>query len=437
MHMRLRDPRIYGKLDVYLACRSVGFDIVALIYSPTSTFFKYSESVFNILSYRFKKSSKDKPIAMLYDLNIAWSPTTPALELEHTLRFAKNLGYDVVALNHQITNTSIPNQPNPITNPIPQLTPPHSSFPGGATLPSSKPGTVTNLSTTAASSSITTTSSSSRLPTVLRRATITITDPATTNYRLADFTRSYDLVALRPTNEKAFSWACLSTTEAPALISLDLTTFLGYHIHHRTAMAAVHRGSRFEICYSQVLGGSLVGSGGGLDARARSNFIGNVLSLVRATKGRGIIVSSEAKSALGLRGPADVVNLLAVWGLGPEKGTEAMGVGARAVVVNEGVRRRGFRGVVDILRPAEGGENLVQKEDGEGDGKSNGKKKQQQQQKGNKQQLQGKNQTQNQQKNQKRKNGDADGSGIGGAVDGGAQGKRQTKKMRKEGAKGS
>ncbi|KAM7194284.1 RNase P subunit p30 domain containing protein [Naviculisporaceae sp. PSN 640] len=364
---------------------------------------------------------------MLYDLNIAWSPTTPAHELEQTLRFAKNLGYDVVALNHQISNGSIPNLPNQIINPIPQLTPPHSSFPGGASLPSvsTKPGTVTNLSTTAASSSITTSSSSASLPTVLRRATIIINDPATTNYRVADFTRAYDLVALRPTNEKAFSWACLQVTEVPAIISLDFTTFLGYHIHHRTAMAAVHRGSRFEICYSQVLGG--------VDSRARSSFIGNVLSLVRATKGRGIIVSSEARNALGLRGPADVVNLLAVWGLGPEKGTEAMGVGARAVVVNEGVRRRGFRGVVDILKTAEGGENLAPDDDGEQDGTGNGKgagknQGKQQQQKGNKQQQQGKNQ------NQKRKNGDADGTGIGGAADG--MSKRQAKKMRKEGAKG-
>ncbi|KAK3355126.1 RNase P subunit p30-domain-containing protein [Neurospora tetraspora] len=336
---------------------------------------------------------------MLYDLNIAWSPTTLVSELERTLKFAKNLGYDVVALNQTITG-NIPTQPHPISNPIPQLTPPHPSFP--AVPPSS---------------------SSSSLPTVLRRVTLTVTDPSTTNYRLADFARSYDLLALRPTNDKAFSWACLSTTEPPAIISLDLTQFLGFHIHHRTAMAAVHRGTRFEICYSQAFS-----SGNTVDAqRARSNFIGNVLGLLRATKGRGIIVSSEAKSALGLRGPADVVNLLAVWGLGPEKGTEALGTGPRAVVVNEGVKRRGFRGVVDIVQAAPGGKVRSEEEDGAEGGEKlskNQRKLQQKQQQGQKQQQQqGQKQGGQQGRGQKRKSEES----SGGGTDGGGQQKKQAK----------
>ncbi|KAL0474622.1 RNase P subunit p30 domain-containing protein [Neurospora intermedia] len=359
---------------------------------------------------------------MLYDLNIAWSPTTSASELERMLKFAKNLGYDVVALNQTITG-NIPTQPHPISNPIPQLTHPHPSFPGGGSSTSvtsiaTARTKTTNLSTTA--SSAVPPSSSSPLPTVLRRVTLTVTDPSTTNYRLVDFARSYDLLALRPTNDKAFSWACLSTTEPPAIISLDLTQFLGFHIHHRTAMAAVHRGTRFEICYSQAFL-----SGNTVDAqRARSNFIGNVLGLLRATKGRGIIVSSEAKSALGLRGPADVVNLLAVWGLGPEKGTEALGTIPRAVVVNEGVKRRGFRGVVDIVQTAPGGKVRSEEEEGgaEGDAKLSKKQrklpqKQQQGQKQQQQQQQGQKQGGQQGQGQKRKNGEG----------GGGQQKKQAK----------
>ncbi|KAK0746396.1 RNase P subunit p30-domain-containing protein [Schizothecium vesticola] len=310
---------------------------------------------------------------MLYDLNIAWSPSTPAADLDRTLRFAKNLGYDVVALNHALTG-AIPNAPSPIANPIPHLNPPASPSPS--------------------------------LPTLLRRVTITITDPATTNYRLLDFARAYNLLALRPTSEKAFAWACSGTTEPPALISLDLTSFLGFHIHHRTAMAAVHRGTRFEVCYGQAVAA-------GVDARQRANFIGNVLSLLRATKGRGIVVSSEARGALTLRAPADVVNLMAVWGLGPERGTEALGAGARAVVVNEGIKRRGFRGVVDIVRTAEEDEGAAEarREEAERgrEGKAEGKKKQGQGQ------------------GQKRKN-----EGGGGA-EGAAMSKRQAKKMKKDG----
>ncbi|KAK4153230.1 RNase P subunit p30-domain-containing protein [Chaetomidium leptoderma] len=329
---------------------------------------------------------------MLYDLNIAWSPGTPAAELERTLKFAKNLGYDVVALNHIISDAAIPTQPTPITNPIPQLTPPHPSY------PSSSSSSTTNLSTTAPSSLPPPTTN--QLPTTLRRATLTITDPATTNYRLADHARAYDLVALRPTSDKSFSWACLSTTDPPALVSLDLASHLGWHVHHRTAMAAVQRGVRFEVCYSQAFGGGGVGDSGN---RQRVNFIGNVQSLLRATKGRGVIISSEARGVLGLRAPADVVNLMAVWGLGPEKGFAALGEGARAVVVNEGIKRRGFRGVVDV------------EEEG-GNGNKGKKQKQQKQQQG-----------------QKRKNGD--GAVAGAGAGGGQQGemsKRQAKKMKKE-----
>ncbi|KAK3309694.1 RNase P subunit p30-domain-containing protein [Chaetomium strumarium] len=375
---------------------------------------------------------------MLYDLNIAWSPGTSTAELERTLKFAKYLGYDVVALNH-IISAPIPTQPTPITNPIPQLTPPHPSYPGGACrtttttrTTSSSTTTTTNLSTTApsalpptskgAGSSLSSSStSSSLLPTTLRRATLVITDPSTINYRLSDYARAYDLLALRPTSDKSFSWACLSTSEAPALVSLDLASHLGWHVHHRTAMAAVQRGVRFEICYAQALGGgggNGNGSAGGPEAaRRRANFIGNVQALLRATKGRGIVLSSEARGALGLRGPADVVNLLAVWGLGPEKGFAALGEGARAVVVNEGIRRRGFRGVVDIVKTAEGGD-VGGRGDGEEEGDGEGVKATK---KNNKQQQQ-----QQQQQGQKRKNGD-----------GGQQGglsKKQAKKMRKEAA---
>lgn len=81
----------------------------------------------------------------------------------------------------------------------------------------------------------------------------------------------------------------------------------------------------------------------------------NCQALVRATRGRGLIVSSEAERALGVRAPADVINLLAVWGLGTEKAVAAMGEHCRSVVANEKIARTGYRGIVDVV---EGGERL-------------------------------------------------------------------------------
>lgn len=151
-------------------------------------------------------------------------------------------------------------------------------------------------------------------------------------------------------------------------------------------MAAVSRGVRFEICYAQALAA---------DPHGRARFISNVTGLIRATRGRGIILSSEAKSALGLRAPADVVNLFTVWGLGNEKGMEGLGSVPRGVVVNEGIKRSGFRGVIDIVQVAE----KVDKQDGKGGARNSAPEKD---------------------KNQKRKPGE----------DGPAVGKRQAKKLK-------
>lgn len=82
---------------------------------------------------------------------------------------------------------------------------------------------------------------------------------------------------------------------------------------------------------------------------ARQNLIGNATALIRATRGKGIVVSSEAYRALACRGPYDVINLAAVWGLGQEKGHESIDKQARAVVVQALMKRRSFRGVVDVV----------------------------------------------------------------------------------------
>ncbi|KAJ1327753.1 ribonuclease P/MRP protein subunit RPP1 [Microdochium nivale] len=266
---------------------------------------------------------------MLYDLNIAWSPTATAVELDRTLTFSASLGYDVVALNHTI-NPPIPAQ---TINPLPRLQ-------SSAAAP---PSSLTQHNGPA----------TTEQPAVLHRVTVVMSDPSQT-HRLVQLAAAYDILAIRPLTDKAFQNACLNMAE-PSLISLDMTQHLPFHFRPKPCMAAINRGLRFEVCYSQILTA---------DARGRASFIGNVIELVRATRGRGIVLSSEAKNAMGLRAPADVVNLLAVWGLGTEKGHEGLGSIPRGVVVNERVKRTGFRGVIDIVQIAENPE--VRKVQGNG-----------------------------------------------------------------------
>ncbi|KAK0384192.1 hypothetical protein NLU13_8280 [Sarocladium strictum] len=241
---------------------------------------------------------------MLYDLNIHWSPSTTDAQLLQTLTLASSLGYGTVALSHTLT-LPLPSQ---FKKPLPDV-------------PASNGQT--------------------KLPLVLHRATLPLSDPSASNYRIPSLAAFYDILAVRPLTKDAFHNACL-TLDVP-LISLDFTQHFPFHFRPKPCMAAVNRGVRFEICYSQVLNPNA-------DARARANFISNATSLIRATGGRGIILSSEASSALLLRGPADVVNLMSVWGLSNDKGLEAIRATARGVVVNEGIRRSGFRGVIDMVK---------------------------------------------------------------------------------------
>lgn len=139
-----------------------------------------------------------------------------------------------------------------------------------------------------------------------------------------------------------------------SIISLDLTQRFNFHFKPKPLMTAVNRGVRFEINYAQAVQG--VGA-------ARRNFMSNAMAIIRGTKGRGIVVSSEATDVVAVRAPADVLNLLGVWGLGRERGLEALAVNPRGVVVNEGLKRSGFRGVIDVVN---GGERpVVEKKEGE------------------------------------------------------------------------
>ncbi|CAK7265394.1 RNA-binding RNA processing protein rpp1 [Sporothrix epigloea] len=326
---------------------------------------------------------------MLHDLSLVWTPSTTATELTNTLAMSAELGYNVVALDHVYQGA----MPSTIASPL-----------GGAIAD-------------ATSSALAT--SSRRIPRILHRATVVISDLAV-NHRLSAVAAAYDIVAVRPTTEKAFQAACLNMAE-PALISLDLTSYFSFYFKHRACMAAVRRGVHFEVCYGQALragdSSTAADAKNGGAARARALFVANLAGLVRATRGRGIVVSSGARSALDLRGPADVVNLLAVWGLAPDRGTEGMAALPRSIVANESLRRRGFRGVVDIVQSA-GNADAKKQPSTTADGKQQKPRQKQQQQQ--------------QKQKQQQSNGDPRKRKADDGLGGGPQAKhQQTKKIKK------
>ncbi|KAI9883018.1 MAG: hypothetical protein M1823_005223 [Watsoniomyces obsoletus] len=220
---------------------------------------------------------------MFYDLDIPW--TTDILQLQKTLAFS---------------HESIRSPTSPIPTPLPFRVPPGLR--------------------------------------ILKRCTVILSDPSE-NHRLASLSNHYDLIAARPSTERAFQQVC-QTLEV-GLISLDMTARYPFHFKRSLVRAAIARGIRFEIAYAPGIVSS--------DPAARRNLIGNATQLIRATKGKGIVISSGARSAAGLRGPIDLVNLMAVWGLGSEKGREAVEGEARKVVVMADMKRTSWRRVIDVI----------------------------------------------------------------------------------------
>lgn len=255
---------------------------------------------------------------MFYDLNVQWTPN--ANDLSRTLAFlaermthpavasdhadaSHTVGYNAVALNITLTGKFPTDLTCRIPDPLPFTPPP-------------------NL-------------------TIYRRCTLQINEPVA-NSRLNALAANYDILALRPTDEKSFQNACM--TLDCDLVSLDLSQRLGFFFKFKTVAEAIKRGVPIEINYAQALLG---------DAEAKRNLISNCIQLMRATRNRGIVISSECKRALGCRGPWDVVNLAAVWSLPQDRAYEAVSKLARAVLATAKLRRTSYRGVVDIVHAGE------------------------------------------------------------------------------------
>ena len=230
-----------------------------------------------------------------HDLNLLHTSNTT--HLNHSLAFATELGYKTVAVASVVTG----DLPRALQAPdLSTLRPAH---------PALK---------------------------LLTRLTLNISDTSQ-NHRLSTLQSIYDLIALRPLNEKSLQQCC-ATLECD-IISIDFAARLPFIIRFTTVASAIQRGVRFEIGYSAITGSS----------EAKRSLIAGATSLIRATRGRAIILSSEARNALGLRGPHDVMNLAHIWGLEQAKGKGALVEEADKVVRLAALRRKSYRGVITVV----------------------------------------------------------------------------------------
>ncbi|KAI8102826.1 hypothetical protein M9434_005618 [Picochlorum sp. BPE23] len=144
-------------------------------------------------------------------------------------------------------------------------------------------------------------------PTSIRRITLQLSSQvdeiarSLTGHVYGSLMEDYDLVAVRPTSDKTFQYAC--TTMDVDVISMQLMSpnSNGMVMRRQLIQQAVDRGVAFEIPYSGFL------------QQQRLQFISNARALARATRGKNIVCSSGCGSVYEMRGPYDVANLLVVF----------------------------------------------------------------------------------------------------------------------------
>eukprot|EP00918_Siedleckia_nematoides_P052676 GHVU01115065.1.p1 GENE.GHVU01115065.1~~GHVU01115065.1.p1 ORF type:complete len:243 (-),score=14.52 GHVU01115065.1:4-732(-) len=177
---------------------------------------------------------------------------------------------------------------------------------------------------------------------------------------------AYDLVAVRPTTERA--WTAAAGECECDIISLDLCSArLPFTVRRKQLCQAAGRGIAFEVAIADAL----------RDVTARRNLFQNVQQLVRFLPQSKIIFTSSATSPLEMRGPYEFGNLAVVMGIQPHKG------GAKAVVSDnalavllKGASRRSAGGMashggVRVQNMPPRGHGLNRGEDGKGgDGRS-------------------------------------------------------------------
>lgn len=293
---------------------------------------------------------------MLADLNVPW-PGVPnpisLTNLSKTLIILHDLGYTVVALNHTIDGT-------------------------GANKSNSK-GTKKDKQQQQQQENTVNPIDLSLLPVpppkglaILTRGTLVLDDSSASHQpqRVQAMGLIYDIVAVRPKSERTMLMACTSL-DGIDIISLDMTVRFPCFLRHRTVGAAVGKGIKFEISYAGGKDPSLdfalssikltstaasfnthIGDGSGLSAisnpESRKHLISNAAHIIRSSRSRGILVSSEAYSPVVCRGPYDVVNLATTWGLDHMRARNAIERVPQAVMKSGDLRSNSYKQVIQL-----------------------------------------------------------------------------------------
>lgn len=159
---------------------------------------------------------------------------------------------------------------------------------------------------------------------------------------------NYDLLAVLPLDNYAFSHACQSLI-TPSPISIDIITLdlhssprLPFLLKRSHVLSAINAGVAFEVIYAPTISSSTA-----YPKDARRNVFAGVRELIRVTNGgRGILLSSSVKTIMELRAPDDLTSLLETLGAKAEHAKDALSSLPRNVVARGFSNRQTFKATI-------------------------------------------------------------------------------------------
>lgn len=173
---------------------------------------------------------------------------------------------------------------------------------------------------------------------VLNRLTVRLSDPKNA-YFLNGTDRqvkAFDIVAVQPTTEKLFA-ACCEKLDID-VICLDFTNRLPFFIKPKQVNVAIERGIYFEIAYAPCI----------QDAMTRRSVLANGIQLVRASREKHVIISSQASTPHLVRGPYDVANLCRLFGLSQNNAKATVSSNCRLASLHGEMRKSTARGALKV-----------------------------------------------------------------------------------------
>lgn len=144
--------------------------------------------------------------------------------------------------------------------------------------------------------------------------------------------QSYDILSLRPKDEKLLQLACSMDID---IISLDLRN--RFNFRHSSIKQALTSNIFFELCYSQAL-----------DEDTRHVWMGNARQLIQITRGRNLIFSSGALNEMCQRDLHSVKNLALILGLEEKNMKQTFETNPQTVMRKAATRKLTFKGICAV-----------------------------------------------------------------------------------------